>query len=76
MQLHDELSGLRPDFAPNLSPQNSKPPIFRIMVLAIDEPESVQRQLGRGQQVLAHNQEVKHTGSGPFARWRQHQILL
>ena len=33
-------------------------PIFHIMVLFVDEAESVARQLKRGRQVVAHNEEV------------------
>jgi adenylate kinase len=44
-----------------------KQPIFHIMVLFIDEAESVARQLKRGRQVVAHNEEVARSGVGE--RW-------
>jgi adenylate kinase len=38
--------------------------MFHIMVLFVDEPESIARQLKRGRQVIAHNEEVKRSGIG------------
>jgi adenylate kinase len=35
-----------------------------IMVLFVDEAESVARQLKRGRQVVAHNEEVTRSGGG------------
>ncbi len=39
-------------------------PTVHIMVLFVDEKESVARQLKRGQETRAHNEEVKRTGIG------------
>jgi adenylate kinase len=39
-------------------------PTVHIMVLFVDEKESVARQLKRGEQTLAHNDEVNRTGIG------------
>jgi len=38
--------------------------MFHIMVLFVDEAESVARQLKRGRQVVAHNEEVIRSGVG------------
>jgi adenylate kinase len=62
--LYDEMMGLRREFAGTLDAANFKQPIFHIMVLFVDETESIARQLKRGREVLAHNEEVKSSGLG------------
>ncbi|GKT27694.1 putative multi-domain containing protein [Aduncisulcus paluster] len=39
-------------------------PLFRIVVLYVNEVVSVERQIGRGKKVLAHNERVKASGEG------------
>jgi adenylate kinase len=39
-------------------------PIFQIVVLYVEEKESVERQLNRGRAIIAHNQRVRETGVG------------
>ncbi len=39
-------------------------PNFHILVLFVDEEESVRRQINRGQQAIAHNKEVEASGIG------------
>jgi adenylate kinase len=39
-------------------------PTVHIMVLFVDEAESIARQLKRGRETLSHNQEVQRTGAG------------
>lgn len=62
--LFDAMNELRREFADSPELVHFKQPIFHIMVLFVDEAESVARQLGRGRQVMAHNEEVKRSGSG------------
>jgi adenylate kinase len=62
--LFDEMMSLRREFAETPDAANFKQPIFHIMVLFVDESESVARQLKRGRQVIAHNEEVKRSGVG------------
>jgi len=45
-------------------------PVFRITVLFVEEKESVERQLKRGRQVVAHNQRVRETGAGDLLEER------
>jgi adenylate kinase len=45
-------------------------PIMQIVVLFVDEKESVARQLKRGQQVKAINEEVRRTGHGELQEER------
>ncbi len=45
-------------------------PIFHIMVLFVDEKESIARQLKRGREVYNHNEEVRRTGIGELLEER------
>jgi len=65
--LFDEMIGLRREFSGTPEVIHFKQPIFHIMVLFVDEAESVARQLKRGQAVVAHNEEVVRSGVGE--RW-------
>lgn len=62
--LFDEMMRLRRDFADTPEAAHFKQPMFHIMVLFVDEAESIARQLKRGQEVLAHNEEVRRSGLG------------
>ena len=62
--LFDEMMRLRRDFSDTPEAAHYKQPIFHIMVLFVDETESIARQLKRGQEVLAHNAEVRSSGLG------------
>lgn len=46
-------------------------PFFHIMVLFVDEEESVKRQLKRGHQIKEHNEEVARTGIGELKELRK-----
>ena len=45
-------------------------PIFRITVLFVGEKTSVERQLGRGRAIVAHNEHVQRTGVGELLELR------
>jgi adenylate kinase len=62
--LFDEMMRLRRDYSGTADAAHFKQPIFHIMVLFVDETESIARQLKRGRQVLAHNEEVRRSGLG------------
>ena len=62
--LYDEMVGLWREFSDTPDAARFKQPTFHIMVLFVDENESVARQLKRGRQVIAHNEEVKRSGVG------------
>ncbi len=62
--LFDEMIRLRRDFSETPDAAHFKQPIFHIMVLFVDEAESIARQLKRGKEVLAHNEEVRSSGLG------------
>jgi adenylate kinase len=71
--LFDEMIALRREFFGTLNVIHFKQPIFHIMVLFVDEAESVARQLKRGRQVVAHNEEVTRSGVGE--RWEERNRL-
>lgn len=62
--LHDQMIALRREFAGAPEAKHFKQPIFHIMVLFVDESESVARQMKRGREVISHNEEVKRSGIG------------
>ncbi len=62
--LFDEMVALRRDFSSTPDAAHFKQPIFHIMVLFVDEAESIARQIKRGREVLLHNEEVKRSGLG------------
>ncbi|WP_395752195.1 nucleoside monophosphate kinase [Prosthecobacter sp.] len=62
--LFDEMIRLRRDFSETPDAAHFKQPIFHIMVLFVDEAESIARQLKRGREVLEHNEEVRSSGLG------------
>ncbi len=67
--LFDEMIALRREFSGTAEIIHFKKPIFHIMVLFVDETESVARQLKRGRLVVAHNEEVARSGVGE--RWEE-----
>lgn len=68
--LFDEMLALRREFANTHDGVYFRQPIFHIMVLFVDEQESIARQLKRGRQVIAHNEEVKRSGIGELLEER------
>jgi adenylate kinase len=67
--LFDEMITLRREFTGTSDEIHFRKPLFHIMVLFVDEAESVARQLKRGRQVVAHNEEVNRSGVGE--RWEE-----
>ena len=68
--LYDEMVTLRREFSGTEEAIHFKKPIFQIMVLFVDEAESVARQLKRGREVRAHNEEVARAGVGELQEER------
>ncbi|MGB2401800.1 MAG: nucleoside monophosphate kinase [Akkermansiaceae bacterium] len=62
--LYDKMVTLRREFEDTPLKVHFKQPIYHIMVLFVDEAESIARQLKRGREIIAHNEEVKRTGNG------------
>lgn len=68
--LHDQMIALRREFAASPLAMHFKQPIFHIMVLFVDENESVARQMKRGREIMSHNEEVKRSGVGTLLEER------
>lgn len=68
--LFDKMNWLRRFFGNSPELVNFRQPRFHIMVLFVDENESVRRQLKRGKQVLIHNEEVHRSGIGKLKEER------
>lgn len=68
--LHSEMLTLRRYFLGTEHESKFKNPCFHIMVLFVEENESIERQLKRGREVIAHNDEVKRTATGTLLEER------
>ncbi len=62
--LYDQMIALRREFSHTPEAHHFRQPIFHIMVLFVDEAESIARQLKRGRETIAHNAEVRQSGVG------------
>lgn len=68
--LYQKLIELRLKFKETLLSEHFKKPHFHIVVLFIDEKESVKRQINRGKEAQAHNAEVEESGVGELLELR------
>lgn len=68
--LYDKMVSLRREFENTPLKVHFKQPIYHIMILFVDEAESIARQLKRGREVIAHNEEVKRSGVGELLEER------
>jgi adenylate kinase len=64
--LVDRMQALRREFYRTPLGIHFRQPTVHIMVLFVDERTSVERQLKRGRETRAHNDEVRRTGEGPL----------
>ena len=62
--LVDRMHQLRREFYGTSLSIHFRQPTIHIMVLFVDEKESVARQLKRGRETMVHNEEVQRTGIG------------
>jgi adenylate kinase len=62
--LHDKVMQLRTSYWGTPTGKRFRRPIFRITVLFVGEQTSVERQLRRGREIVAHNEQVRRTGVG------------
>ena len=62
--LVDQMHALRREFVNTPLSIHFRHPTIHIMVLFVEERESIARQLKRGRETLAHNEEVRRTGVG------------
>ena len=67
---YQKLRGLRAEFYHTEFEQYFPKPIFHIMVLFVDERESVARQIRRGRQTREHNEKVRASGVGTLKEER------
>ncbi len=62
--LVDKMHSLRREFYNSTLSIHFRQPTIHIMVLFVDEKESIARQLKRGRETKLHNEEVERTGIG------------
>ncbi len=68
--LHDHIMQLRAMYWGTPTGKRFRRPIFRITVLFVGEQTSVERQLSRGREIIAHNEKVRRTGVGSLMELR------
>jgi adenylate kinase len=68
--LVDKMHALRREFYTTPLSIYFRQPTIHIMVLFVDEKTSVERQLKRGREIIAHNEEVRRTGIGELQEER------
>lgn len=68
--LHQKLNQLRNTYLGTPLAAQFRKPIFHIVVLFVDEAESVRRQILRGQRARAHNAAVEASGVGEMIETR------
>jgi len=69
-KLYDAMNRLRDEFANTTLAVHFKQPIYHIMILFVDEAESIKRQMKRGLEIIEHNKKVKETGKGELLEVR------
>lgn len=69
--LYRRLNELRAEFRDTLVSSRFLKPQFHIIVLFIDEDESIKRQLLRGRKAAEHNREVEASGMGELKEIRK-----
>lgn len=67
---YDQMVQLRNEFSDTPKAHFFRQPVIHIMVLFVDEAESIARQLKRGEETLRHNAEVRHSGVGTLLEVR------
>ena len=68
--LYEKMSGLWRDYHGTPLAIHFRQPVVQIVVLFVDERESVARQLKRGREVKARNEEIRRTGHGQLLEER------
>ena len=68
--LVDQMHALRREFFNTPLAMHFRQPTIHIMVLFVEEKESIARQLKRGRETLAHNDEVRRSGVGQLSEDR------
>lgn len=64
--LVDQMHALRREFVNTPLSIHFRHPTIHVMVLFVEEKESIARQLKRGRETDAHNEEVRRTGGGAW----------
>lgn len=67
---YDQMILLRREFSGTPKAHHFRQPTFHIMVLFVDEAESIARQLKRGRETLARNAEIRQSGVGELEEER------
>ena len=69
--LYNKLNEMRSKYLQNEISNRFRRPNFHIIVLFIDEKESINRQIKRGRQMIEHNRKVEASGVGEVIEVRE-----
>ncbi len=68
--LVSKIKALHREFSDHALAAQFRQPVIHAMVLFVEESTSIARQLHRGRQIAAHNENVRHTGEGELEELR------
>jgi len=74
--LADEMIHLQHKYSATSIAKNFQRPAFRMIVLYVNETESVRRQMARGRHTLQYNEKVKQTGKGELLEVRETDVSV
>lgn len=74
--LHDKMMDLHKKYFHSDQAALFNRPKFHIVMLYIEEEESIQRQLARGRRIVEHNENVKRTGEGKLMEGRATDFVV
>jgi len=74
--LYDQMILLRREFSGTSKAFQFRQPTFHIMVLFVDEAESIARQIKRGREAVVRNAEIRQSGIGEFEEERNTDFSL
>lgn len=74
--LHEKMMEYHKKYMHTEHARNFRLPAFRIVVLFVDEKESIRRQMNRARKAMEHNARVAETGEGQLIELRDTDVSL
>ena len=74
--LVDMMKSLHREFYESIDRNHFRRPTVHVMLLFVEEKVSIDRQLKRGREIAAHNEEVKATGIGDYQELRETDLSI
>ncbi len=74
--LVEKINSLHTEFKGTPMAMHFRRPVIHVMVLFVEEKESVERQLNRGREIKRHNDEVERSGIGEKLELRPTDLVI